>query len=219
MSQNQSPNSDALLKRVDHLVYATADLEASVKDLENRLGVRAVPGGQHPGRGTRNALIGMGERSYLEIIGPDLSQPRASGALWFGIDPMTRPRLVTWAANTTSLDEVIARAAGNGLHLGPVTAGQRTRSDGVTLSWEFTDPLTTIADGLVPFFIDWGVSPHPATTAPRGLRLIALRGEHPQPGAVLDALSRIDIRLKVDYGPTPSLIATIETPKNLVELS
>jgi len=49
--------------------------------------------------------------------------------------------------------------------------------------------------------------------------LIALRGEHPQPGAVLDALSRIDIRLKVDYGPTPSLIATIETPKNLVELS
>jgi catechol 2,3-dioxygenase-like lactoylglutathione lyase family enzyme len=207
-----------ILKRVDHLVYSTPDLDASVDDLENRLGIRAVPGGRHPGRGTRNALLAIGERSYLEIVGPDASQPIEHGPRWFGIDDGANPRLTTWAANTTSLDEVIAHAATKGLTLGPIIAGQRTRSDGVLLNWEFTDPVTTIADGLVPFFIDWGRSPHPATTSPSGLRLVALRGEHPQPHSVLDALSRLDIPLHVDYGPAPALIATLETSKGLVEL-
>ena len=34
---------------LDHLVYATSDLEATCRDLETRLGVRASAGGQHPG--------------------------------------------------------------------------------------------------------------------------------------------------------------------------
>jgi hypothetical protein len=206
---------DLLLKRIDHLVYATPDLEASVTDLEKQLGVRAAAGGRHPGRGTRNALLGLGNRSYLEIVGPDPSQdsPR-----WFGIDTMTNPRLTTWAANAANLDEVISQAARNGLRLGAITAGQRVRSDGVVLSWKFTDPITTVADGLVPFFIDWGRSPHPAESAPRGVQLISMRGEHPQPHRVIEALTSVDIPLRADYGPEPSLIAVLKTSKGLVEL-
>jgi len=47
------------------------------------------------------------------------------------------------------------------------------------LRWQFTDPLVPVADGIVPFFIDWGNSPHPAKTTPQGARLISLRAEHP----------------------------------------
>jgi dipeptidyl aminopeptidase/acylaminoacyl peptidase len=52
--------SDELVSRVDHLVYITPDLNRGIEEIEKLLGVRATPGGQHIGYGTRNALIALG---------------------------------------------------------------------------------------------------------------------------------------------------------------
>src|SRR5690349_1247131 len=86
------------LARVDHLVYAVPDVDAAVAALAERLGVRASPGGAHPGRGTRNALLALGDRAYLEIVGPDASQPAPARPRWLGVDDARVPRLTAWAA-------------------------------------------------------------------------------------------------------------------------
>src|SRR5512146_1137395 len=164
---------------VDHMVYATVDLDRGMRDLETLLGVRATDGGRHPGRGTRNALLALGDDSYLEIIAPDPDQPPPPSERWFGIDRVTASRLVTWAAKTSDVDALRDRAFQQGIPLGDVQAGSRRQPNGVELSWRFTDPGHVVAGGVVPFFIDWGQSPHPARSAAKGATLVELRAEHP----------------------------------------
>ncbi len=96
--------------------------------------------------------------------------------------------------------------------------GSRTRPDGVVLSWRYTDPNVAVADRLVPYFIDWGSSPHPAATAAKGATLIGLRAEHPDAPRVQGLLDQLELALIVRSGPRPALIATIDSPKGRVEL-
>jgi hypothetical protein len=206
------------LVTLDHLVYATPDLAMGVDRISAMLGVRAVPGGQHRGRGTRNALVGIGPRSYLEIVGPDGDQPPPDGPRWFGIDELTEPRLVGWAAASGDVAGAAARAGREGLRLGGVDVGRRTRADGVELEWRFTDPTFVVAHGLVPFLIDWGTSPHPALAAPRGATILDLRAEHPDPPFVERYLRVVGVEMQVSQAAVPALVARFRTQSGEVEL-
>jgi hypothetical protein len=214
----QQPASHTLLAQVDHLVYATPDLQRGIDTIEKRLGIKATAGGQHPGLGTRNALVSLGPTSYLEIIGPDPEQPKPSGRRRFGIDDLNAPRIVAWAAKGAELDTLFAKAAAGGVKLGAIRPGSRRRPDGIVLSWRYTDPATVVADGLVPFFIDWGASQHPSLTAARGASLLQLRAEHPDPQRVQKMLDHLGLDLRVQKGSSPALIATIDSPRGRVEL-
>lgn len=207
-----------LLAQVDHLVYATLDLTVGIDTLERLLGVRATPGGQHLGLGTRNALIALGPSCYLEIIGPDPEQARPAGPRRFGLDDRKRPGLFTWVAKGARLETLVADAQHNQINLGRVIPGSRTRPDGVVLNWRYTDPDVVVADRLVPYFIDWGSSPHPAETAAKGATLVGLRAEHPDLARVQRLLDRLGLQLRVQRGPRPALIATVDSPKGQVEL-
>jgi glyoxalase-like protein len=204
---------------VDHLVYAGPDLEAAIEDLNLRLGVRAAPGGRHPGEGTRNSLIALGRDIYLEVLGPDPGQGSPGKPRWFGIDVLRAPRLAGWAAKAGDLEDVARRAVEAGIPLGPVIAGSRNLSDRVSLQWRFTDPHAVVGDGIVPFFIDWTDSPHPSRAAARGASLIALRAEHPEPERVREMLAGLAVDLQVEAGAQPALIASLRTPRGLVDLS
>jgi Glyoxalase-like domain len=214
----QQPGASSLLMRLDHLVYATPDLNLGIETIDKLLGVHATAGGQHPGLGTRNALVALGPSSYLEIIGPDPEQPKPAGPRRFGIDELKAPRIVRWVAKSNELERVAAAAALNSVKLGPLIPGSRRRPDGVVLSWRYTDPNVVVADGLIPFFIDWGTSPHPSATATRGATLISVRAEHPDADRTQKMLDALGLALRVQMAPAPAIIATIDSPRGRVEL-
>lgn len=207
----------ALRARIDHIVYATPDLDATVEELDRVLGVRATTGGQHMGRGTRNALIGLGHECYLEIVGPDPKQPESDLPRWFGIDELDEPRLVAWAAKAPSIDTLWNTARNQGLHLGHIAEGKRRRVDGTWLVWRFTEP-TANGNPYIPFLIDWGESIHPAHHAAPGCTLADLFVQHPDLAEARRALGVLRLHLRVQPGSVPALAAVIESPNGRVTL-
>jgi len=203
---------------IDHLVYPTPDLDLGIATIERLLGVRATAGGRHPGAGTRNALVALGPGTYLEIVGPDRTQPQPEQPRWFRIDEIDAPRLVTWAAKVDSIDQISRKARRLGVGLGGIVAGSRRRDDGVLLAWRYTNPRTVVGDGIIPFLIDWGTTPHPSESAVRGASLITLRVEHPQPEPIRDIARRLGLSLQIDRGSQPALVATIASLRGEVEL-
>jgi hypothetical protein len=53
--------------RIDHVIYATADLDRAAARIERELGVEAAGGGRHEGLGTHNRIVPLGE-GYLELL-------------------------------------------------------------------------------------------------------------------------------------------------------
>ena len=207
---------------IDHLVYATPDLATTVEVLTDRLGVTPTPGGAHPGHGTRNALVGLGDGAYLEIIGPDPEQPLPSSARPFGIDALSAPALVTWCARPALPLEVVVEAArANGYDLGPIVAMSRHRPDGVLLEWRLSVPDPAASDGgVLPFVIDWGGATHPSASLPPGVVLVELRLEHPEPERITTVLAALGGAAAVIVrGVHPRLSAALQTPAGPVRLS
>jgi len=203
---------------LDHIVYAVPDLTKAVIDLEQRMGVRATPGGKHTGRGTHNALLSLSDESYIEVIGPDPDQPRPTLPRPFGIDTLTEPRLVTWLAKATDLDKQVEQARARGYDIGEIMPMHRDLPDGTRIAWRLAIPAQPLGDGLVPVLIEWHTTLHPAKTSARGCTLVDLHGEHPQPETVQPILQAMGLSLDIRPGAAPALIVTLNTPKGRIVL-
>lgn len=207
------------MNRLDHLVYGVPDLAVAVDELAARTGVQATPGGRHVGLGTHNALLALGPEMYLELIAPDPTQPPPAMPRPFGLDTLTTPRLLTWAIKAPDIEVCVAAARAAAYDPGVVLSMSRARPDGVRLAWRLTLTPRLQGDGLVPFFIDWGTTPHPANGIATGCVLTDLHAEHPEPGFIRPLLNAVRAELPLSRGPTAMIIATLETPRGRVQLA
>ena len=203
-------------RHLDHLVHAAPDLESAVRDVAGRCGVQPVEGGRHLGLGTRNYLLGLGGRAYLEIIGPDPDQPGPDRPRPFGLDTLTGPALATWAVRPADLDATVARARARGYDPGDARPMSRRTPAGDLLRWRLTPSAAEAGrepgDSLLPFLIDWGTTAHPTASGIPQVALVGLTGRHPQVAGVQRGLAALGVRLDVEHGERPGLTALLRRP-------
>src|SRR6266404_1302288 len=206
-----------LPEELDHILLGSADLQGGIAFVEQHTGVRATFGGVHPGRGTQNALLPLGERRYLEITAPDPAQPGAKNPLASNLHSLAEPRLVGWAAHPGSISAFAEKLRAAGIKFDGPTPGSRKRPDGQLLKWQ-TVSLADTDSGLLPFFIEWSQgSAHPSVDAPKGCSLLSFTAEAPDPEKLTATLKTLNLGLPVKKGEQPRLHAVISGPKGKLD--
>ncbi len=211
----------SVVQAFDHLLLGVSDLNHGIDWFERRSGVRAVMGGVHPGRGTRNALVSLGGVHYLEIIAPDPAQ--TVGEPQFQLGSLTEPRLINFAVRTKDIDSTAASLRRAGVHvIGPRDGSRRTAS-GELLRWKSLGVESKFQSGEVnpiPFFIEWASdSPHPSKNAPGGCVLEDLRFEHPRADELRAALRAIGLEANVATANQVRIVGMVQTPNGRVEVA
>src|SRR5579871_6220629 len=114
---------------LSQIIYGVQDLDAATAQIESR-GFTVVDGGHHPGLGTANRIVPLGE-AYFEILGIIDRQEALRNPFGAALAEQTRhgDRLVRWSLRTDAIEEV-ARERG----LTPERRSRR-RPDGTLLTW------------------------------------------------------------------------------------
>jgi hypothetical protein len=195
---------------LDHILLGCNELDRGIAFVEQHTGVRAAFGGVHPGRGTRNALLSLWERHYLEIIAPDPQQPGAPDTR--DLRELAAPRLVGWAAHPGNITQFAVRLRDAGIAFEGPTPGSRKRPDGRLLQWN-TLELKNDEHGVLPFFIEWGAETiHPSADAPAGCKIDRFALSSPDDVELKRLCSQLNLDVRVARSEKPQLHARISAP-------
>jgi hypothetical protein len=201
---------------LDHITVTAATLAAGAELLRQTLGVVPQPGGEHPGMGTHNLLLRLGEQTFLEVIAPNPAAAPPGRPRWFALDtlaPDAAPALTNWVARTPDMQASHGTASEALGDILPMTRG--------ALNWLITVPAdgSLPLGGAVPALIEWQAQPHPAARLPdQGLALQRLELLHPEPQRIQRLLQTLNFQGPVSValppaGRTAGLVAHIATPQ------
>jgi len=162
--------------QLDHVVVAVSDLRSAAADFETRYGLPSVEGGRHPGWGTGNRIVPLGD-AYVELLA--IVEESEAAVSTFGrsvADALAggSQQLLGWAVRTDGLDAVAERL---GLD---VHAKSRARPDGSVLRWRLAGVEQALVEPCLPFFIEWAddaVLPGRSATAVGAIELLELEGD------------------------------------------
>ena len=178
---------------LDHVLVAVTDLAAAARAIEDEHGLIAGEGGRHPGWGTANCVVPLGD-AYLELVtAVDAAEAaRSSFGRWVTASQSELLRPLGWAVRTEGLDEVASRL---GL---TIQVGSRTGRDGQLVRWRLAGVEEAAAEPALPFFIEWA----PGTRFPGRARTAHASGE----------VSIAEVRVRGDPHHIKSWLGTHQVP-------
>jgi hypothetical protein len=134
---------------LDHVLIAVADLADAASAFAENHGLISIEGGRHPGWGTANRIVPLGD-SYLELIA--IVDAREAGensfGRWVTSGATAAGRPIGWAVRPADLDETARR-----LGLTP-QEGSRMRPDGELIRWRTVGVDEAVGELSLPFFIE-----------------------------------------------------------------
>lgn len=150
--------------RLDHVSYAAEHdgVHATAERLAKLIGVDAVDGGVHPRFGTRNVILPLAGRRYVEVV--EVLDHPASDKAPFGQAVRARSEAGGgWLGWVVQVDDITTAEARLGRR---ATDGYRHTPDGQELRWRQLGVRGLISDPQLPFFIEWDpASRHPSADA------------------------------------------------------
>ncbi len=210
--------------RLDHLSYAAGPdgLASTAQRIGGLLGREFTDGGVHPRFGTRNMILPLAGRTYLEIV--EVLDHPASDKAPFGQAVRARSALGGgWLGWVVAVNDIAAVEQ----RLGRDAAkGSRHRPDGTELRWKQIGVNGLIADPQLPFFIEWETpDEHPSNGADDTFSLCCLEiaGDPLRVsewlGETVEApLEDVKVEWVAPHG-TPGIIAAqVQTPNGLVRI-
>lgn len=214
------------MNNLDHIVIAAASLREGADYVQSILGVKIPQGGLHQTMGTYNHIMQLGNDAYLEVIAINPEAQAPAHPRWFGLDSSVmrtaiakQPRLITWVMNTADIKQLVKNV---NFDVGVPTALSRNQ-----LKWAIAlpDDGRLLADGMLPYCIQWLSKPHPSRgMADMGCLLQSVTIHHNRPRWITDRLDAMEANHLVDIeaipdGESPYLSATIDTPAGTVTLT
>jgi hypothetical protein len=199
---------------IDHVMVGIADLEQGIRLLSQLTGVAPERGGQHPGRGTQNALLSLGPHTYLELIAP-AGEPTGEMKGLVDLHALTP---IGWAIGTKDLTATKSRLEAVGFRVSAPRDGSRLKPDGQTLRWR-TAALEDVPGDLTPFLIEWSAqTPHPAKTSPGGCMLASLDLRGPKLERLTKLVTELRLGATVHEGTAPEVGLTLDCPAGRITL-
>jgi len=182
--------------RIDHVIYATQDLDAAAARLEAEHGLVARGGGRHAGIGTENRIVPLGG-GYLELIAVADPAEAERSPLGHALGLAIHERgegLMGWVV---AVDDVNAEAERTGAELNVIErAGLRAQLAGVA---------TAMAEPTLPFFLqrDPGIADPGAEGDAGGITWVEVAGD---PERLRGWLGGAELPVRVRDGD-PALLA------------
>lgn len=198
--------------QIDHIMLGIDDLDRGVKAFEEATGVKPVYGGKHP-RGTHNALVSLGDGTYLEIIAVQKGITPPDD--FAGLDQLHTLTPIGWAVSSRDSALLRSQLQSAGLVVTEPAPGSRTTPAGKTLSWQTFDLQENFEEA--PFFIVWSAqTAHPSTTSPDGCKLQQWRVAGPHQKNLEQLRRTLDLRVDVADAKTTAMRLAISCPKGAV---